>query len=140
MCVDSWKLASRPRVARKRYSSTTGKGQEPENCSELYPRITSTEEIFELEKYHASAVSRARLFAFELKEGHGRERGKWLSEVLLKGPVFVTDYLSALKPCYVNDKRTVACFDPFGTIRWPWAGSRRRRIWLVCGSHEMVLS
>jgi len=37
-----------------------------------------------------------------------------LSEVLVKGPVFVTDYPSALKPFYMrmnDDERTVACFD-----------------------------
>jgi asparaginyl-tRNA synthetase len=58
--------------------------------------MTYTEAIFDLEKYHASAVSGACPFAFEPKWGHGlhREHEKRLSEVLLKGPVFVTDYPS----------------------------------------------
>ena len=42
------------------------------------------------------------------------EHERWLSEVLIKGPVFVTDYPSTLKPFYMrsnDDGRTVACFD-----------------------------
>lgn len=83
---------------------------------EPWVRMTYTEAISELEKYHASTASQARPFAFEPKWGHGlqSEHEKWLSEVLIKGPVFVTDYPTSLKPFYMrmnDDGRTVACFD-----------------------------
>ncbi|KAF9225764.1 asparaginyl-tRNA synthetase [Gyrodon lividus] len=84
--------------------------------SEPWARMTYTEAIAELEKYHTSSEVRARPFTFAPKWGHGlqSEHEKWLSEVLVKGPVFVTDYPSVLKPFYMrmnDDERTVACFD-----------------------------
>ncbi|TFK40111.1 hypothetical protein BDQ12DRAFT_680374 [Crucibulum laeve] len=42
------------------------------------------------------------------------EHERWLAETLVGGPVFVTDYPSALKPFYMranDDGKTVACFD-----------------------------
>ncbi|KIJ12198.1 hypothetical protein PAXINDRAFT_118299 [Paxillus involutus ATCC 200175] len=84
--------------------------------SESWARMTYTEAIAELEKYHASSDAKARPFVFEPKWGQGlqSEHEKWLSEVLIKGPVFVTDYPSSVKPFYMrmnDDERTVACFD-----------------------------
>ena len=60
--------------------------------------MTYTEAIFDLEKYRASVVSRAFPFAFEPKWCHGlhREHEKRFSEILLKGPAFVTDYPSSI--------------------------------------------
>lgn len=89
------------------------KSLETAATSEPWARMTYTEAISELEKYHASRV---RPFAFEPKWGHGlqSEHERWLSEVLIKGPVFVTDYPSTLKPFYMrlnDDEKTVACFD-----------------------------
>ncbi|KAG8216894.1 hypothetical protein J3R82DRAFT_7164, partial [Butyriboletus roseoflavus] len=92
------------------------KSLETAATSEPWARMTYTEAISELEKYHASVASRARPFAFEPKWGHSlqSEHERWLSEVLIKGPVFVTDYPSILKPFYMrtnDDEETVACFD-----------------------------
>ncbi|KAF8137538.1 hypothetical protein EV363DRAFT_1428417 [Boletus edulis] len=92
------------------------KSLESAAASEPWPRMTYTEAISELEKYHTSTALRTRPFAFEPKWGHGlqSEHEKWLSEVLVKGPVFVTDYPSTLKPFYMrmnDDEKTVACFD-----------------------------
>ena len=92
------------------------KSLETAAASDLWARMTYTEAISELEQYHASAASRARPFAFEPKWGHAlqSEHERWLSEVLIKGPVFVTDYPSTLKPFYMrmnDDEKTVACFD-----------------------------
>ena len=80
---------------------------------EPWARMTYTEAIAELEKYSASKVNP---FQFEPKWGRSlqSEHERWLSEVLIKGPVFVTDYPSSLKPFYMrsnDDGRTVACFD-----------------------------
>lgn len=92
------------------------KSLETAATSAPWARMTYTEAISELGKYYASTASRARPFAFEPKWGHGlqSEHEKWLSEVLIKGPVFVTDYPSILKPFYMrtnDDERTAACFD-----------------------------
>jgi len=92
------------------------KSLEAAATSKPWARMTYTEAISELEQYHASTVSRTHPFEFAPKWGHGlqSEHERWLSEVLVKGPVFVTDYPSALKPFYMrtnDDERTVACFD-----------------------------
>lgn len=81
-----------------------------------WARMTYTEAIVELAKYSASAASKAHPFQFEPSWGRTlqSEHERWLSEVLIKGPVFVTDYPSTLKPFYMrsnDDGRTVACFD-----------------------------
>ena len=68
--------------------------------------MTYTEAIFEL-----TSITRP------LQSKHE----KWLSEVLLKRPLFVTDNPNTLKPFYMrmNDgERTIACFD----ILVPFAG------------------
>jgi asparaginyl-tRNA synthetase len=42
------------------------------------------------------------------------EHERWLADEVVKGPVFVTDYPSGLKPFYMranDDGKTVACFD-----------------------------
>ena len=79
---------------------------------EPWTRMTYTEAIAELEKYSAS---NAHPFQFEPEWGRSlqSEHERWLSEVLIKGPVFVTDYLSSLKPFYMrsNDDGLTACFD-----------------------------
>lgn len=84
--------------------------------SEPWTRMTYAQAIQELEKYMALPESRARPFTFQPKWGHAlqSEHERWLSEALVGGPVFVTDYPSALKPFYMrvnDDEQTVACFD-----------------------------
>ncbi|KAL4067067.1 hypothetical protein V8B97DRAFT_1874355 [Scleroderma yunnanense] len=81
-----------------------------------WARMTYTEAIAELDKHSTAAASKA--FSFQFKPKWGRalqsEHERWLSEVLVKGPVFVTDYPSTLKPFYMrmnDDGNTVACFD-----------------------------
>ncbi|KAG1843112.1 hypothetical protein DFJ58DRAFT_717829 [Suillus subalutaceus] len=66
-----------------------------------------------LQKYHASSR-----VGFEFQPAWGRslqsEHERWLSERLVGGPVFVTDYPTSLKPFYMranDDGQTVACFD-----------------------------
>ena len=58
---------------------------------EPWTRLPHTEAVAELEKYSASKV---HPFQFEPKWGRSlqSEHERWLSEVLIKGPVFVTDY------------------------------------------------
>ncbi|KIJ61659.1 hypothetical protein HYDPIDRAFT_136994 [Hydnomerulius pinastri MD-312] len=92
------------------------KGLETASRPEPWTRITYTQAVAELEKYHASLETRSHPFRFKPKWGRGlqSEHEKWLSEELVKGPVFVTDYPSSLKPFYMrtnDDEQTVACFD-----------------------------
>jgi asparaginyl-tRNA synthetase len=84
------------------------------NCLEgPWPRISYTDAIAELEKYHTSA---AKKFTFPPAWGKAlqSEHERWLANELVHGPVFVTDYPTSLKPFYMrlnDDGRTVACFD-----------------------------
>ncbi|KAH7912364.1 hypothetical protein BJ138DRAFT_1083725 [Hygrophoropsis aurantiaca] len=80
--------------------------------SDTWARMTYTEAVKELERYHASS----KIFEFEPKWGRAlqSEHERWLSESLVGGPVFVTDYPTSLKPFYTRqneDGRTAACFD-----------------------------
>ncbi|KAG5635452.1 hypothetical protein H0H81_011191 [Sphagnurus paluster] len=76
-----------------------------------WTRMTYTEAVKVLEEP-------ARGGAFEYAPGWGRalqsEHEKWLAETLVKGPVFITDYPTTLKPFYMRknaDDKTVGCFD-----------------------------
>ncbi|KAG0706893.1 hypothetical protein DFH29DRAFT_898861, partial [Suillus ampliporus] len=78
-----------------------------------WTRMTYTDAVKELERYHACSR-----IGFEFEPAWGRalqsEHERWLSERLVGGPVFVTDYPTSLKPFYMraNDGgETVACFD-----------------------------
>lgn len=76
-----------------------------------WARITYTDAIVELEKAAGTAN-----FAFLPAWGKAlqSEHERWLADHLIGGPVFVTDYPTALKPFYMrlnDDGRTVACFD-----------------------------
>ncbi|THH03414.1 hypothetical protein EW145_g6271 [Phellinidium pouzarii] len=77
-----------------------------------WTRMSYTDAVELLRIAHAKEQSR---FAFEPEWGKGlqSEHEKWLAEEA-GGPVFVTDYPSALKPFYMrtnSDGETVACFD-----------------------------
>ncbi|KAF9479747.1 asparaginyl-tRNA synthetase [Pholiota conissans] len=75
-----------------------------------WTKISYTEAVHELEA--AGSVQ----FEYKPKWGHSlqSEHEKWLAEQLVRGPVFVTDYPTSLKPFYMRaneDAQTVACFD-----------------------------
>ncbi|KAK0203901.1 asparaginyl-tRNA synthetase [Desarmillaria ectypa] len=64
------------------------------------------------------ALQDAKNVTFEFKPRWGRtlqsEHEKWLSEIFVGGPVFITDYPRDLKPFYMRaneDGDTVGCFD-----------------------------
>lgn len=72
-------------------------------------RMSYTDAVKELEKVKSK---------FEFDPVWGKplqsEHERWLADKVVKGPVFITDYPSALKPFYMranDDGRTVACFD-----------------------------
>ncbi|KAJ8075966.1 asparaginyl-tRNA synthetase [Marasmius tenuissimus] len=71
------------------------------------------------EEYERQSREDASRFEFEPTWGKSlqSEHEKWLAEVFVGGPVFVTDYPIDLKPFYMRlndpdgDRQTVACFD-----------------------------
>lgn len=80
-----------------------------------YPRLTYTEAVKKLEKVYQEDSS---LFVYKPEWGASlqTEHEKYLAEELYKGPLFVTDYPSNLKPFYMlknpsNSRQTTACFD-----------------------------
>lgn len=83
-------------------------------AGEAWTRMTYGEAIKALE----GASTKGGFFQFEPKWGRPlqSEHERWLAEILVGGPVFVTDYPTSLKPFYmrVNDGdggATVSCFD-----------------------------
>ena len=79
---------------------------------EPWARLSYTDAVKELDKFHASTgrFQFAPQWGTPLKSEHER----FLAEEVAKGPVFVTDYPTALKPFYMRanaDAQTVACFD-----------------------------
>ncbi|TFL01528.1 hypothetical protein BDV98DRAFT_548024 [Pterulicium gracile] len=78
-----------------------------------WQRMTYTEAISELSKHQSTTKSP---FVFDPKWGKPlqSEHERWLADTLVRGPVFVTDYPTSLKPFYMRanpDGKTVACFD-----------------------------
>ncbi|KAJ3570851.1 hypothetical protein NP233_g4127 [Leucocoprinus birnbaumii] len=81
--------------------------------AKTWRRMTYTEAIEALSSEHAKGHQK---FEFEPKWGESlsSEHERWLSEVHVGGPVFVTNYPIGLKPFYMRvneDNKTVACFD-----------------------------
>ncbi|KAI0082823.1 asparaginyl-tRNA synthetase [Panus rudis PR-1116 ss-1] len=92
--------------SRRSFLEDTANSQKP------WDMVSYGDAVKELEKYQAAT----RKFHYEPKWGEPlhSEHERWVSEQLVKGPVFVTDYPSSLKPFYMRineDGRTVACFD-----------------------------
>jgi asparaginyl-tRNA synthetase len=82
------------------------------SAQEPWTRISYTDAVKELERHHNSVSE----FKYEPKWGRPlqSEHERWLAETLVKGPVFIQDYPSALKSFYMrqnDDSATVACFD-----------------------------
>lgn len=79
---------------------------------EAWRRMTYTEAVKLLDAEHTHGHH------FEFKPTWGEslssEHERWLAEVCVGGPVFITDYPIGLKPFYMrinDDEKTVACFD-----------------------------
>ena len=86
------------------------------SAREPWTRISYTEAVKELEGHHQSVSPTAPKFKYEPKWGRAlqSEHERWLAETFVKGPVFIQDYPSTLKPFYMrqnDDNATVACFD-----------------------------
>ncbi|TFK46800.1 asparaginyl-tRNA synthetase [Heliocybe sulcata] len=79
------------------------------DASRAWPRMSYTMAV---EKLTKSGV--AFQFAPEWGKPLQSEHERWLAEILIGGPVFVTDYPASLKPFYMRanpDGETAACFD-----------------------------
>ncbi|BGO91328.1 hypothetical protein NBRC10512_007067 [Rhodotorula toruloides] len=87
---------------------------------ERYVRMSYTRAI-ELLQEHAAANPDAFVFRPTWGSGLQTEHERWLAEEHVKGPLFVTDYPSALKPFYMlpnesswtvdSSRQTTTCFD-----------------------------
>jgi asparaginyl-tRNA synthetase len=78
-----------------------------------WARLTYSEAIEALQAYSAAHPG-AFKFSPDWGKGLQSEHERWLAEQHIRGPVFVTDYPTALKPFYMRtnkDGKTVACFD-----------------------------
>jgi asparaginyl-tRNA synthetase len=85
-----------------------------------WTRMTYTDAVAHLEQHHAAQPN-----AFQFIPVWGKplqsEHERWLAEVLVQGPLFVTNYPASLKPFYMRSngdatteadpRPTVACFD-----------------------------
>ncbi|KAK2467909.1 hypothetical protein APHAL10511_000204 [Amanita phalloides] len=83
-----------------------------------WTRMSYAEAIKELQTFHGMSVQSGSTAKFQYEPAYGKglqsEHERWLAEQLVRGPVFVTDYPSALKPFYMRanpSESTVACFD-----------------------------
>lgn len=77
-----------------------------------WARVSYTDAVKELQQAHAG--SKPFKFAPEWGKPLRSEHERWIAEQLVRGPTFVTDYPTHLKPFYMrmnDDERTVACFD-----------------------------
>ncbi|BGP55299.1 asparaginyl-tRNA synthetase [Rhodotorula sphaerocarpa] len=83
-----------------------------------YTRMTYTEAV-DILRAHADAHPEAFSFAPKWGAGLQTEHERWLAEEHVRGPLFVTDYPTSLKPFYMlpnegatsPDRQTTACFD-----------------------------
>lgn len=83
-----------------------------------YPRLSYTDAVTLLQA-HAAAQPDAFAFAPTWGAGLQTEHERWLAEEHVRGPLFVTDYPTALKPFYMlanarkegEPDQTTACFD-----------------------------
>jgi asparaginyl-tRNA synthetase len=89
---------------------------------QMWPRITYTEAVEELQKYHESKSTQRFEFTPVWGQSLKSEHERYLSELLFGSPVFVTDYPADVKPFYMRRREAggpvVACFD----LLVPYAG------------------